>query len=52
MRLFDAAAATSAAPLYWNLKNTKLPDGEEEVLLDGGLIQNNPSIYALTIFNA
>jgi patatin-like phospholipase/acyl hydrolase len=52
VKMFNAAAATSAAPLYWNLKDTKLPDGSTEVLLDGGIIQNNPSIYALALFNA
>jgi len=59
MRIFDAAAATSAAPLYWNLKDTKLPGGKNasgqsdtEVLLDGGIIQNNPSIYATALYNA
>jgi hypothetical protein len=36
--MFDAVAATSAAPLYWNLKETKLPNGKKEVLLDGGII--------------
>ena len=49
--MFDAAAATSAAPLYWNLKDTLLPDGSTEVLLDGGIIQNNPSIYAIPLVN-
>jgi len=46
MNLFDAASATSSAPLYWELKQTKLPGGDSEVLIDGGVIENNPAIYA------
>lgn len=46
MTLFDAAAATSAAPLYWELKSTPLPGGDAETLIDGGVIENNPAIYA------
>lgn len=49
LRLFDAAAATSSAPLYWELKATSLPGGDSEVLIDGGVIENNPSIYAETL---
>jgi len=46
LKLFDAAAATSSAPLYWELKKTPLPGGDSEVLIDGGVIENNPAIYA------
>jgi len=46
LRLFDAAAATSSAPLYWELKDTVLPNNETEILIDGGVVENNPSIYA------
>ena len=46
LSLFDAASATSSAPMYWELKPTKLPGGDTEVLIDGGVIENNPSIYA------
>jgi patatin-like phospholipase/acyl hydrolase len=49
MRLFDAAAATSSAPLYWELKETTLPDNSTEVLIDGGVVMNNPSIYAQSL---
>lgn len=48
--MFNAAAATSAAPLYWDLKwtepNPVTYPGKKEVLIDGGTIQNNPAIYA------
>ena len=67
MRLFDAACATSAAPVFWQLKCTPHPcnniethadgsvstcvpeDGACEYLIDGGVVQNNPSVYALSI---
>ena len=76
MRLFDAACATSAAPVYWQLKKTYTPcreNGESTIvtnpdpnikqticqpasrddmyehLIDGGVVQNNPSTYAMSI---
>lgn len=49
MKLFDAAAATSSAPLYWELKETTLPDNSTEVLIDGGVVENNPAIYAQSL---
>lgn len=45
--LWDAACATSAAPAYWPLKKTD--NNVPEVLVDGGLIENNPAVYAMNI---
>ena len=47
--LFDAAGATSAAPIYFDPKIRVTPSGVEEYLIDGGIIENNPSIYAITL---
>lgn len=40
------AGATSAAPGYFDPKIFKNGKGETEVLVDGGIIANNPSMYA------
>lgn len=46
MKLIDAARATSAAPIYFSPKFMNSPDGTPMALLDGGLIANNPALYA------
>ncbi|MGN0907713.1 MAG: patatin-like phospholipase family protein [Bullifex sp.] len=46
MKLIDAARATSAAPIYFSPKFMNSPDGAPMALLDGGLIANNPALYA------
>lgn len=40
------AGGTSAAPTYFDPKIFKNGRGETEVLVDGGIIANNPSMYA------
>lgn len=40
------AGATSAAPTYFDPKLFKNGRGQQEVLVDGGIIANNPSMYA------
>jgi len=47
--MFTAAATTSAAPVYWELEPTELPGGGAETLIDGGVIENNPAIYAESV---
>ena len=42
----DAAAATSATPIYFQPKRLKNKDGTEEVLIDGAVIASNPSLYS------
>lgn len=42
----DAARATSAAPLYFSPKIMFDEDGCKLALLDGGLIANNPALFA------
>ena len=46
IKLIDAARATSAAPIYFRPKMMEGPGGETMALLDGGLIANNPSLFA------
>ncbi len=41
-----AAGATSAAPGYFDPMIYENKKGEREVLVDGGIIANNPSMYA------
>jgi len=41
-----AAGATSAAPGYFDPRIYENGNGEREVLVDGGIIANNPSMYA------
>jgi uncharacterized protein len=41
-----AAGATSAAPGYFDPRIYENKKGEREVLVDGGIIANNPSMYA------
>jgi patatin-like phospholipase/acyl hydrolase len=47
--LYDVAIATSSAPAFWEVVPTILPDGSEEINIDGGVVQNNPSMYAVTL---
>ena len=47
--VWDAAGATSAAPIYFNPKMRTTPSGVEEYLIDGGVIENNPSMFAVTM---
>jgi len=42
----DATGATSAAPFYFDPKTRYTMDGTLEYLIDGGVIANNPSVYA------
>jgi len=46
--LAQAAEASSAAPLYFSPKEweDKWNPGKNEVLIDGGVIANNPALYA------
>jgi len=46
---FDAAGATSAAPVVFEPKQRRMMNGTLEFLIDGGVIANNPSLYALNI---
>ena len=46
IKLIDAARATSAAPIYFRPKMMEGPGGETMALLDGGLIANNPALFA------
>jgi len=41
--IWKVARATSAAPLYF-----REPKIEDDILMDGGLVENNPSIAAMT----
>lgn len=41
-----AAGATSATPGYFDPRIYENKKGEREVLVDGGIIANNPSMYA------
>lgn len=45
----NATGASSSAPTYFNPKTLVTPYGLNETLIDGGLICNNPSLYAYTI---
>jgi patatin-like phospholipase/acyl hydrolase len=45
----DATGASSSAPLYFDPKSLEIPYGHNETLIDGGLICNNPSLYAFII---
>lgn len=44
-----AAGASSAAPLYFDPLVYINGLGEEEMLVDGAIIANNPSLYAYII---
>lgn len=44
--LAQAAEASSAAPIYFDPKEILNGWGENEVLIDGGVIANNPTLYA------
>ena len=44
--LRDAARATSAAPLYFSPKTLFNKNNERMSLLDGGVIANNPAVFA------
>lgn len=41
-----AARATSAAPTYFELVMIPWPDGDRDVLIDGGVFANNPAMCA------
>lgn len=43
---YDATGATSAAPYYFDPKRRQTLDGTWEYLIDGGIIANNPSVFA------
>lgn len=46
--MFDAAGATSAAPYYFDPKIWRTTETDElEYLIDGGVIANNPSMWAI-----
>jgi len=45
----DATGASSSAPTYFDPKILEIPFGHNETLIDGGLICNNPSLYAFII---
>ena len=51
--MYDAAGATSAAPIYFDPKIIEWTDKDgvtrEDYFVDGGVIQNNPSLYGLNI---
>lgn len=44
--LREAAAASSSAPIYFDPKPKKNLFDIEELLVDGGIICNNPAFYA------
>eukprot|EP00352_Strombidinopsis_acuminata_P001821 CAMPEP_0176385750 /NCGR_PEP_ID=MMETSP0126-20121128/35395_1 /TAXON_ID=141414 ORGANISM="Strombidinopsis acuminatum, Strain SPMC142" /NCGR_SAMPLE_ID=MMETSP0126 /ASSEMBLY_ACC=CAM_ASM_000229 /LENGTH=44 /DNA_ID= /DNA_START= /DNA_END= /DNA_ORIENTATION= len=44
--MYDAAGATSAAPYYFDPKIREAANGQQEYLIDGGIIFNNPSVQA------
>ena len=44
--MYDATAATSASPLYFDPYSFVNPNGTKELLVDGEIIANNPSLYA------
>ena len=49
LSLAQAAEATSAAPIYFDPKVIVNGWGQQEVLIDGGVIANNPSLYAFIL---
>lgn len=46
LKCIDAARATSAAPLYFSPKFLSDSDGKRMALIDGGVIANNPALFA------
>ena len=44
--LWTAVSASASAPIYFDPKSNKNQFEIEELLIDGGLICNNPSLYA------
>ncbi len=46
LRMADVAGASSAAPTYFPAKQL-LHRGQMRCFVDGGLVANNPSLYAL-----
>ena len=49
VKLWEAVSASSSAPIYFNPKGRTNQFDIEEVLIDGGLICNNPSLYAFQL---
>jgi patatin-like phospholipase/acyl hydrolase len=45
----DATGASSAAPLFFEPKRYVNKYGLQELLIDGGVICNNPTLYAYEI---
>jgi patatin-like phospholipase/acyl hydrolase len=46
VEVYEATGASSAAPTYFDPKFLVSGYGNEEVQIDGGVICNNPSLYA------
>jgi patatin-like phospholipase/acyl hydrolase len=46
VKLWTAVSASSSAPIYFDPKTHTNEFDIEETLIDGGLICNNPSLYA------
>ena len=51
LSMHEVARATSATPLYFDPLSRNIKNGKqnvEEILIDGSIIANNPSLYATT----
>jgi uncharacterized protein len=49
--MYDAGGATSAAPIYFDPKILITPNGTNEYLIDGGVVENNPAMFAISLNN-
>lgn len=46
-KMYEAARGTSAAPTFFDPILVKNEEGEESVLVDGGIFRNNPTVSAM-----
>lgn len=47
LRLVDIAMATSAAPTFLPMVTISMPDGSDQIFVDGGVFANNPALLGL-----
>jgi patatin-like phospholipase/acyl hydrolase len=47
--MYDGGGATSAAPIYFDLKILITPIGTNEYLIDGGVVEKNPTMFAISL---
>lgn len=51
LKIWEVTRATSAAPFYFRMLETKV-NGEQKIFKDGGIRENNPTAAALNEFNS